>query len=384
MPSPLALHGPTPVLGPRIPSSPRARCVAVPPARAARRTVARAAPGDGGSVPKVVALGEALFDCLADQIGLPKEQVTSWTPYPGGAPLNVATACAQLGIPTAFVSAIGKDELGDKLVALMEKKGVDMSGLTRIDKPTRDVLVERKEGGDRVFAGFGSPTETYADCFVGPEMIPVALVAGAEVMVMGTLGLAQPETARGMKFAAEEAQKAGTAVLVDVNWRPVFWADPAAALGPIKELLSCASMIKLTDEEAEWLVGMPAAEAIKDPATLESKVKAVAPNCRGILVTGGEAGAAYSFGGVSGIQPVLDISVKDTTGAGDAFTAGFVFCLTQAGGLDKLLEDPKLLGRAVAFASACGALTCSAPGAIDAQPSSDAVLKLMREQTGYE
>jgi fructokinase len=61
-----------------------------------------------------------IVDCLADQLGKTKEEVTSWTPYPGGAPANVAAATSRLGDYTAFISAIGKDELGDSFVALLK------------------------------------------------------------------------------------------------------------------------------------------------------------------------------------------------------------------------------------------------------------------------
>lgn len=50
---------------------------------------------------------------------MPKEEVGSWTPYPGGAPANVATATSRLGDKTAFLSAIGEDSLGDSFVQLL-------------------------------------------------------------------------------------------------------------------------------------------------------------------------------------------------------------------------------------------------------------------------
>jgi len=61
-----------------------------------------------------------VLDCLADQLGVPKEEVGSWTPYPGGAPANVATATSRLGDKTAFLSAIGEDSLGDSFVQLLQ------------------------------------------------------------------------------------------------------------------------------------------------------------------------------------------------------------------------------------------------------------------------
>lgn len=75
---------------------------------------------------------------------------------------------------------------------------------------------------------------------------------------------------------------------------------------------------------------------------------------------------------------MYDIDVKDTTGAGDAFTAGFVAELIRAGvggGTFDVTADQ--LRRALAFAAACGALTCTRPGAIDAQPTADEVEALV-------
>lgn len=64
------------------------------------------------------------LDFLADQKGLPRDKVLTWTPYPGGAPCNVATCLSRLGVATLFVSALGKDERGEQLMALMKGEGV--------------------------------------------------------------------------------------------------------------------------------------------------------------------------------------------------------------------------------------------------------------------
>jgi hypothetical protein len=60
-----------------------------------------------------------IADFLANEKGLKREEVKSWTPYPGGAPANVATALTKLGVPTALVSSLGNDERGEELMALL-------------------------------------------------------------------------------------------------------------------------------------------------------------------------------------------------------------------------------------------------------------------------
>jgi fructokinase len=106
--------------------------------------------------PRVLCLGEILFDCLADQLGRSLEDVESWTPYPGGAPANVACALVKLGTSAGFVGCVGEDEPGNQLVQLLQDIGVDSTGIQRHPTaPTRQVYVVRSEKGDREFAGFG-------------------------------------------------------------------------------------------------------------------------------------------------------------------------------------------------------------------------------------
>lgn len=60
------------------------------------------------------------IDCLAEERGVPKEQVKTWIPYPGGAPANVAAALGRLGVKVSFVSAVGQDELGEQMLDLLQ------------------------------------------------------------------------------------------------------------------------------------------------------------------------------------------------------------------------------------------------------------------------
>jgi fructokinase len=114
---------------------------------------------------------------LAKEKGVPREKVKSWMPFPGGAPANVATCLAKLGQRTSFVSALGRDERGEELMQLLSESGVDTSAVQRVDAPTRDVYVERTTTGDRVFAGFGMPTEQYCDCFLDATAFPDDLMS---------------------------------------------------------------------------------------------------------------------------------------------------------------------------------------------------------------
>ena len=265
-----------------------------------------------------------LSDFLADQKGLPRPSVTSWTPYPGGAPANVAAAVATLGHPSAFVSALGKDSLGDDLISLLSSKGVDVTGVQRVPAPTRDVYVVFTPDGDRSFVGFGAAAaDAYADCFIDATALPLDTLKSAGALITGTLGLAYPTTGAAMQAAVTAAAGGGAAVVVDVNWRPVFFDDAAAARPLVRAYVDRADIVKLAEEEAEWLLGVPAARALKAP----DAVLAALPRAAGVLVTGGASGCAFAFkspaGGppTCGRVPAYPVPVQDTTGAGTPFWA---------------------------------------------------------------
>jgi len=309
--------------------------------------------------PRVLCLGEILYDFLSDQPGRPLEAVTSWTPYPGGAPANVACGLTKLGTPTGFIGCVGQDELGEGLVKLLQDIGVDGTGIQRHPSaPTRAVYVVRSEAGDRHFAGFGTyDTGAFADTHLQANHLPISLFESAEFLVLGTLELAYPDARTAIIRTLELADQYYVKILVDVNWRPVFWKDPAIAPAMIHELISHADFLKLSEEEAEWLYGTTG------PAAIAHRLGSL----EGVIVTAGERGCAYYLGEKEGKLPAFSVEVEDTTGAGDSFVAGFLHQVCQNG--IQSLKDPTGALNTVKFASAMGALTATKPGAIAAQPT---------------
>ncbi len=312
--------------------------------------------------PRVLCLGEILFDCLADQLGLPLEQVQSWTPYPGGAPANVATALVKLGVPSGFIGCIGKDKSGDVLVNILHTSEVDITGVQRHPTaPSRAVYVVRSTSGDRTFAGFGDfDTSEFADTRLQADKLPEDLFVGADFLVLGTLELAYPESGKAVYRALDLAQKHGVKVLLDVNWRPVFWKYPHLASGIIKQLFRRVDIIKLAREEAMWLFNTA------EPGAIIRQLKNNDVNLAGVIITDGGSGCAYSFGGNEARIQAFSVPVVDTTGAGDSFVAGFIQQLLTYG-FDAISDSSKMK-KMVTYASAVGALTTTKPGAIAAQP----------------
>lgn len=311
------------------------------------------------TAPRILCLGEILFDLLANQLGKEVQEVESWTPYPGGAPANVACSLVKLGTPAGFVGCVGQDEPGDQLVTLLQTIGLDVTGVQRHPlAPTRQVYVTRSESGDRIFSGFGERATTeFADTYLQADQLPEALFQAADFLILGTLELAYPQAREAIHRAFELAERHYVKILVDVNWRPVFWPDPASALQLIQDLIKQVDFLKLSDEEAAWLF------ETTDPGVISYRLN----QTEGVLVTSGENGSAYCLAGNEGKVPAFSVEVVDTTGAGDGFVAGFLHQVCQKG--IQSLENPDVAREVATYASAVGALTTTKPGAIAAQPT---------------
>ena len=302
--------------------------------------------------PVVVCLGEALIDRLGPPGGDPAVD-RPVDDRLGGAPANVACGLARLGTPVAFAGRLGQDAIGEAFLRLFAERGVDTALLQQdAARPTRIVLVRRARNGERQFQGFaGDEGVGFAD-----QALELAALPQAQWLVIGTLPLAAPTSASALLSAVQQAQSQGTAIALDVNWRPTFWdatADPeagpsTAAKAAIQPLLDQAALIKLAREEARWLFNTD------DPGAIRQAL----PQRPDVVVTDGAAPVRWQLGEESGQQAAFQpLTVLDTTGAGDAFTAGLLHRWDAA---------PQ---QRIRFAAACGALVCGGAGGIDPQPT---------------
>ncbi len=320
--------------------------------------------------PTVICLGEMLVDRIADQVTASIFGVPSWTDYAGGAPANVACALSRLGTAVGFVGAVGNDDRGQALIALLRERGVDTSGVQiHPTAPTRSVLVLRSVDGDRTFAGFGDQRATteFADTQLQAENLPDALCRSAKFLVLGTLGMAAPASRQATERAIDRAQGDNNCqILLDINWRPVFWPQLDKAKPLIRQLFPHVDWLKLSIEESQWLFATDKPQAIAHQF----------PQLKGVCITLGAAGCTYWINGHSGHRPAFSVLVQDTTGAGDSFVAGLIHQLCQVGSTDLTAMQAHTI---VTYACAVGALTTTQNGAIAAQPHPDQIQQLLRQ-----
>jgi fructokinase len=325
----------------------------------------------------VICLGEALIDLLANQSGVSLEQVTDWTPYPGGAPTNVACGLVKLGTATALISCLGQDTVGTDLIGLLTEIGVDITGLQdHPTAPTRQIYVTRSIDGDRTFAGFinNLDSDNFADTYLAAELVPEVLFNHAKFLAIGTISLATPISYAATYKALELAQKYQVQVLVDVNWRSMFWDNIEQAKAVILKVLTQANFVKMAKEEAEWLFDLPKSSSLSaiDLQVIHQKL----PNIQGIFVTDGSEGCKYLLNNLTGFVPAFKVPAIDTTGAGDSFVAALIHQLSQQD--VSTLQDNETIDKIVKYASAAGAITTLKAGAIDAQPTDVEVMKFLK------
>ena len=347
--------------------------VGITPSRSQPYDIRLAVMGDLSVLaPRVLCLGEALVDRLGPLGGDPSTALAAdCDDRLGGAPANVACALARLGTPVGLIGRLGEDAIGAAFRDLFRQRDVAVQALqSDASHPSRVVLVRRHANGERVFQGFAGDQDLgFADQMLDrgelQQMWP-GLIEQARWLLVGTIPLASRASADSLHWVLAQAKAADLALALDVNWRPTFWdleADPAEgptadALAAIKPLLEQASLLKLAREEALWFFGSD------DPAV----IAAALPQQPDVVVTDGANPIRWWIAHEAGSMAVFQPSqVIDTTGAGDAFTAGLLHCWDRP------------VNVRLRFASACGALVCGGAGAIDPQPPEQDVLAFLNQ-----
>lgn len=330
---------------------------------------------------KTVVYGEALMDlheCSGDSGD------AEWMAYAGGAPLNLACGLGKLGHPTAYIGALGADAHGDALMHELRFAGVNVSGVCRLDgHPTRGVHV-RFDDGQPTFAGYSVEGSRCADAQqIDQTRIPGTLFYGAQALCVGTLALASPGSGRTQRDLIQLADATHTRVAVDVNWRPVFWADSPQGINGARDdingfLRAHASYVKASVEDLQYILG----ENVTRARDVEFVLHHLGDRCRGVIVTDGEHGAMYAFrepdnqlcvGTIDALKPPN--GAIDCVGAGDAFLAGWLAEALRFG--FDALADPTKLRRTLNFAVATARFVVAGKGAVDPQPDREAVEKLL-------
>ena len=309
----------------------------------------------------VVALGELLIDftCVsADADGYP-----TMAAHPGGAPANFLAAVTKFGGKTALLGKVGADTFGRLLTGTLEQAGIETRGIVASsDVFTTLAFVTLDAHGDREFAFSRKPG---ADTQLRFSELDVSLIDDARVFHFGTLSLTD-EPARATTYrAVAYAKERGKLITFDPNLRKPLWKDLETAKEQMLWGLSQADVVKISDEEIEFLFGLSPQEGAKKILS-EYGVKLVFATC-------GADGCWFENQNACGhVDSLKGIKVVDTTGAGDVFGGSAVWKVLQTGKRPEELNEAELR-EAVHFACTAAGLSTTKPGGISSVPELSAV-----------
>lgn len=274
----------------------------------------------------------------------------AYEPALGGSAFNTARALGRLGAPAGFLGALSRDPWGDRFVASLEAAGVDTSAARRCDAPSALALVSPETPrGPQFTLYLDGTTHDHAQ---PPETLPAdaAHLHTASFHAMG--GATGP-----LVLALMQRSAARASLSFDPNIRPAVLPPRDVTVAAAQARVALCTVVKASEEDMAWLY--------PDVAPEDAMRRWSGPRRLAVL-TRGPRGAVGFLGDLRLEAQAPAVTVVDTVGAGDVFTAGLLAHMARDGALgpDGLAKaDAAALSRWLAFAAKAAALTCARRGA---------------------
>ncbi len=314
----------------------------------------------------LLAIGEALIDFIPGETGKRIMDVSSFCPAVGGAPANVCGAFVKLGGKARMITQLGNDPFGDKIEEEFRRCGIDCRAVSRTDEANTSLsFVALREDGDREFAFFRKPG---ADMLLKPEQICPEWFSDGYALHFCSVSLGNYPMKEAHRRAIACAKQEGMPVSFDPNLRRALWNDDRALREAVNEFMEDADIVKVSDEELEFITGESQPEkAVRQ--LLGGSVKLV-------ICTEGPDGARAYTGDASARVPGIRVRALDTTGAGDAFIGSFLHGLYEAEiGRDELENiSSRQLEELLSFSNRYCAASVQKKGAIASYPAKGEVI----------
>lgn len=312
----------------------------------------------------VVALGELLIDFTEN--GFSEQGNPVFEANPGGAPCNVLAMLQKLGKKTAFIGKVGSEQFGIMLKQAIEREGIASDNLI-MDSEINTTLafVHTMADGDRDFSFYRKPG---ADMMLTASEVSTELIRNAEIFHFGTLSMTDEPVCSATVKAVETAKDNGVLLSFDPNLREALWKDLEEAKAKIRYGLSVADIVKLSEEELEFITGIKDVEHAAEVLRVEYPMTL-------LLVTMGKHGScAFYKDIVVTADAYLQKGTIETTGAGDTFHASVLFHVLNTG-LENFKE--KELLSMLRFANAGASIITTRRGALAVMPEMEEVLRMV-------
>lgn len=268
---------------------------------------------------KIFAIGEALIDFIPSQKGCSLKEVVSFERVAGGAPANVCGAIAKLGGNASFITQLGEDAFGEFIIDELKKVNVDTNYVLQTNKAgTGLAFVSLKEDGNRDFSFYRNPS---ADLLLSPEQIESVWFKNCYGLHFCSVDLVESPMKKAHEKAIGCVLNEGGVISFDPNVRLPLWSSAEACKAAILEFLPFAHVVKISDEELEFITGETDLEKAKE--------KVFVGNVEILIYTKGGDGAEIITRTKQVSIPGNVVKVMDTTGAGDSFIGAFLYRLGQ-------------------------------------------------------
>lgn len=317
---------------------------------------------------KILCFGELFIDMFAERDSAGENQ--KFIQHPGGSPAIVAFAAAGYGANVYFIGKLSDDHFSKYLIDYMLANDVKMDyAITSKDHRCTISFVRHDDQGEREFEIYRD-SQMAADLAFSADEWQEEWFQGAKFLHCGSNCQFSPASHESTVAGVKMARANDTLVSYDPNIRPNMWQDHELLRQRVHEVFPYANLIKMSDDEAEFL--------FPDKKEEDIAKELFAMQCEAMLITRGGNGASAYHPNHSPIHlPGIKTEVVDTTGAGDNFISAFMFRTLN---LDLLKDDRNIrdlskeeLESLIKFANAAATISVGTRGGMDSSPSLEKV-----------
>lgn len=260
----------------------------------------------------ILSAGELLVEFIPAESVQTLDEAFHFHRIPGGSPANMAMNMARLGNKTMLAACVGTDDMGGVLRNYVERIGVDVTYVSRVEEPTTLILVNRAAELTNFQAYRG------ADFQFSIRQFPYLRFEEISIFHTTCFALSKQPAKSVILEAAEKAKKTGCQLSVDANYDPKIWPDKREAQRVIAELCRLKTIIKISD--VDWAC-LYEGEVPNPETVIEHFLKMGATE---VCFTLGNQGCWVGDSDEKLFLSSRPVEILDTTGVGDAFWSGYL------------------------------------------------------------
>jgi len=283
-------------------------------------------------------IGRSCIDLYANEVGASFANIKSFAAYIGGSPTNISVGVRRLGLKSALLTGLGEDPVGDFVLKFLEDEGVETRFSPRKSGHRTSAVILGIEPPDKF------PLVYYRDNCADIELtiddVLAAPVADSHIFQFAGTNLSKDPSRSATLFGAELAQRVGTEVVLDIDFRPDQWHDPRAFGVAIRSALRLVDIVIGTEDEINAAMlsdvnqislthsQVSDTKVSGDIDAAMSSLLALGP--KALIQKRGEEGARVHIKEEDNSCRQIDVpgfpvEVTNILGAGDAFAAGFLY-----------------------------------------------------------